>query len=186
MKVTETSLPGVLEIKPNVFADERGFFLETYRSSRYGDHGMNLQLHQSNHTRSDRGTLRGLHYQLARPQGKLVFAAHGEILDVAVDIRRGSSTFGQWHAVVLSDKNNKQLFIPENFAHGFCVLSENVDLIYLLTDEYDPDDQFAIRWNDPDIGIEWPIDNPTLSEKDRTSPFLRDIPDSGLPALTKQ
>jgi len=184
MKVIETPLPGVLEVEPNVFDDERGFFLETYRTSRYDGNGMVARFKQGNHTHSDRGTLRGLHYQKARPQGKLVFAARGEVLDVAVDIRRGSPHFGRWHAVVLNDQNHKQLFIPPDFAHGFCVLSETVDLMYLLTEEYDPDDQFGIRWNDPDIGVDWPSDDPILSEKDEICPFLSDLPVDDLPVFT--
>lgn len=181
MKVIETSLPGVHEIEPAVFDDDRGFFLETYRTSRYDDHGMAVRFRQSNHTHSGGGTLRGLHYQLAKPQGKLVYVARGEVLDVAVDIRRGSPNFGKWHAVLLNDRNHKQLFIPADFAHGFCVLSETVDLIYLLTNEYDPDDQYGIRWNDPDIGIDWPIADPILSEKDKICPFFSEVAPENLP-----
>ena len=181
MKVSKTLLPGVFEVEPKIFVDTRGFFLETYRISRYDRYGIAVQFRQSNHTHSARGTLRGLHYQLARPQGKLVYVAHGEILDVAVDIRRGSPNFGEWHATVLNDRNHKQLFIPPEFAHGFCVLSEHVDIIYLLTDEYDPEDQYAIRWNDPDIGIDWPIDNPILSERDQVCPFLLEMSSEILP-----
>ena len=181
MRVSCTPLPGVYEIEPKVFDDSRGFFLETYRASRYSRNNMAVEFRQSNHTHSAHRTLRGLHYQMARPQGKLVYAARGEVLDVAVDIRRGSPHFGQWHAVLLNDTNHKQLFIPPDFAHGFCVLSETVDLIYLLTDEYDPDDQYAIRWNDPDIGIRWPIKDPILSGKDQICSFLKDVPPDHLP-----
>ena len=181
MIVSETSLPGVCEVEPEVFADGRGFFLETYKKSRYELNGLAMRLHQTNHTHSEAGTLRGLHYQLVRPQNKLVYVVRGEIMDVAVDIRPGSPNFCMWHAVVLSAQNHKQLFIPSGFAHGFCVLSDNVDLIYLLTDEYDPNDQYAIRWDDPDIGINWPINNPVLSARDRSCPFLAEMPKEYLP-----
>jgi len=181
LNVIETPLPGVYEVEPTVFDDDRGFFLETYRTSRYDDHGMSVRFQQSNHTHSGHGTLRGLHYQLARPQGKLVYVARGEIFDVAVDIRRSSPHFGQWHGVLLNDQNHKQLFIPAGFAHGFCVVSETVDLIYLLTDEYDPDDQHAIRWNDPDIAVDWPIEDPILSEKDKICPYFSAVPHDKLP-----
>jgi len=181
MICSETPLPGVVEIEPKVFDDSRGYFLETYRTSIYDGNGVVARFKQSNHTHSTKGSLRGFHYQLARPQGKLIFVTQGEVLDVAVDIRRGSPTFGKSHAAILNDVNHKQLFIPVGFAHGFCVLSESVDIIYLLTDEYDPDDQRGIRWNDPDIGAEWPIDEPVLSDKDCTSPFLAEMEDNDLP-----
>lgn len=181
MKVSETFLPGVFEVEPDVFSDPRGFFIETYQTSRYNHFGLKAEFHQSNHTFSGRGTLRGLHYQLKMPQGKLVYVARGEVFDVAVDIRRGSPNFGKWHAAILNDQSHKQLFIPPDFAHGFCVLSETADIIYLLTEEYDPSDQHAIRWNDPDIGITWPIDNPILSDKDRICSFLAETQPKLLP-----
>lgn len=181
MKVIATDLNGVFEVEPEAFADGRGFFLETYRNSRYSSHEINLPIFQTTHTHSTGGSLRGLHYQLVRPQMKLVYVVRGEILDVAVDIRFGSPNFGKWHAAILNEQNHKQLIIPPDFAHGFCVLSEHADLIYLLSDEYDADDQHAIRWSDPEIGINWPIDNPILSEKDQICPFLSEIPREHLP-----
>lgn len=181
MNVTELELPGVLVIEPKVFGDERGFFLETYHRQRYREAGIPRPFVQDNHSRSQRGVLRGLHYQLTHPQGKLVMAVKGEIFDVAVDIRRGSRTYGQWAGAILSEKNHKQIYVPEGFAHGFCVLSEVADVIYKCTDVYTPGDDFGICWSDPDIGIDWPAGTPLLSEKDGQNPLLKDMPAENLP-----
>ena len=181
LKCTEKSLQGVFLIEPTVFRDDRGFFLETYHWEKYLAAGMDKPFVQDNHSHSCRGTLRGLHYQLKHPQGKLVYVVRGEIFDVAVDIRRGSSTFGRWTGTILSGKNKRQLFIPEGFAHGFCVISETADVLYKCTDLYAPGDEYGILWSDPVIGIDWPVENPTLSEKDTESPRLMDVPEKLLP-----
>jgi len=174
MKVTPTELPEVLLIEPDVFGDTRGFFMESFHAEKYGKLGLPQQFVQDNHSRSSRGVLRGLHYQLRQPQGKLVRVAAGEVFDVAVDIRTGSPRFGQWTGVVLSEDNHRQMYIPPGFAHGFCVLSEMADFLYKCTDYYAPDDEHGIIWNDPDIGIEWPDIKYLLSDKDRTHAKLND------------
>lgn len=181
LKFTEKSLPGVLLIEPMVFEDDRGFFMETYHGGKYGEAGMDQDFVQDNHSHSRRFTLRGLHYQLQHPQAKLVYVITGEILDIAVDIRRGSPTFGRWTGTLLSEKNRHQLFVPAGFAHGFCVLSETADVIYKCTDLYTPGDEFGILWSDPTIDVVWPIENPTLSEKDAENPKLKDVPEENLP-----
>lgn len=174
MTVHQTSLPGVLLIEPRVFGDARGFFLETYRAQKLADFGVPAFV-QDNHSRSLRGVLRGLHYQVVQPQGKLVMVARGEVFDVAVDIRKGSPTFGQWYGAVLNDENHRQMYVPPGFAHGFCVLSEVADFFYKCTDYYAPEGDRAIIWNDLDIGIEWPLAEPSLSAKDIQAPRLRDV-----------
>lgn len=175
MKVEATSLPGVLSIELRVFGDHRGRFMETYRDERYREVGITAAFVQDNFSSSARGTLRGLHYQLKQPQGKLVHVTRGEVFDVAVDIRRGSPTFGKWYGCMLSADNNRQLWIPPGFAHAFLVTSDSADFVYKTTAYYAPDDERAIRWNDPDIGIEWPWSgDPTLSARDRAAPGLRD------------
>ena len=179
MKVLTTALPGVLIIQPNVFGDARGFFQETYHAQRYRDAGLVLPFVQDNHSRSSRGVLRGLHAQLEHPQGKLVRVTQGSVFDVAVDIRRGSPTFGCWTGAILSEDNFQQLYIPPGFAHGFLALSERADFLYKCTDYYYPDDELGILWNDPDIGIEWPdcgVDY-RLSDKDRRNPRLNELVD---------
>lgn len=181
LKFTEKSLPGVLLIEPMVFEDDRGFFMETYHGGKYGEAGMDQDFVQDNHSHSRRFTLRGLHYQLNHPQAKLVYVITGEILDIAVDIRRGSPTFGRWTGTLLSEKNKRQLFVPAGFAHGFCVLSETADVIYKCTDLFTPGDEFGILWSDPTIDVVWPIENPTLSEKDAENPKLKDVPEENLP-----
>jgi dTDP-4-dehydrorhamnose 3,5-epimerase len=181
MKVVETKLDGVLIIEPRVFEDNRGFFLETFHSKRYADAGVPAQKFvQDNHSCSVRGTLRGLHYQLRYPQDKLVRALRGEIFDVAVDIRQGSPTFGRWIGVELTAENKRQLFIPAGFAHGFCVLGEIAEIEYKCTEYYVHDDQCGVAWNDPSIGIAWPIENPVLSERDAQLGFIDSLP-YGLP-----
>jgi len=172
MKILPTSLPGVLIIEPRVFNDPRGFFMETYNAGRFLENGLDLQFVQDNHSRSSYGVLRGLHYQEPNPQGKLVRVSHGSIFDVAADIRTGSPTFGQWFGIELSDENKLQLWVPPGFAHGFCVTSERADLIYKCTALYDPKSERGILWNDPALGIEWPVADPILSDKDRTAPPL--------------
>lgn len=178
---TETSLPGVLLIEPMVFEDDRGFFLETYHAQKYKEIGLTQVFVQDNHSHSRRGTLRGLHYQLNHPQGKLVYVITGEIFDVVVDIRPGSPTFGRWLGTTLSAENKRQLFVPEGFAHGLCVLSETADVMYKCTDLYAPGDEYGILWSDPTIDIVWPMENPILSEKDAKNPTLKDVPEECLP-----
>ena len=171
MNVIKTKLKDCVIIEPKVFSDERGFFLETYQANRYAEiAGIKLPFVQDNHSHSSKGVLRGLHFQKTKPQGKLVRVIKGEVFDVAVDIRRESSTFGQWEAVVLSEKNKKQFWVPPGFAHGFVVLSKTADFEYKCTDYYDPNDEGCIFWNDPDLSITWPIRHPKLSEKDLNAP----------------
>lgn len=182
MTVRETSLPGVLVVEPRVFGDARGFFVERYQAGRYAEAGIPATFVQDNHSRSTRGTLRGLHFQRCHPQGKLVEAIRGRIWDIAVDVRPGSPTFGQWEGVTLTEDSHRQLWVPPGFAHGFCVLSDEADVLYKCTDVYRPDDEGGVRWDDPDLGIEWPLDEaPLLSVKDRSLPSLADLADAGLP-----
>jgi dTDP-4-dehydrorhamnose 3,5-epimerase len=185
-EISKTSLGGVLLVKPQVFGDSRGFFLETFNYKRYAGAGLNRNFLQDNHSHSQQGVLRGLHYQLNNPQGKLVFAATGEIFDVAVDIRQGSETFGQWTGHRLSAENHHQLFVPEGFAHGFYVLSASADVIYKCTDIFVSGDDYGILWSDETIKIEWPVSgNVLLSEKDSKNPILKQIPPEKLPVYTK-
>lgn len=166
-----TSLPGVVLIVPKVFGDARGFLMETYKRSEFEAAGLPVALVQENHSRSSRGTLRGLHYQREpKAQGKLVRVIVGEIFDVAVDIRADSPNYGKWFGATLSADNRKSLYIPPGFAHGFCVTSAEAEVIYKTTAEYAPDHEFGIRWDDPALGIEWPVTTPTLSERDRVWP----------------
>jgi len=181
LKLVPTALPGCQVIEPAVFGDSRGFFYETWNAERFSENGLPTQFVQSNVSSSAKGVLRGLHYQWPRPQGKLVSVLQGEVYDVAVDIRRGSPTFGQWAAVVLSAENKKQFWIPEGFAHGFAVLSDTALFNYLCTDVYVKEADAGIRWNDADIAVDWPISAPVLSVKDETAPFLKDIAEDRLP-----
>ena len=167
MKFIPTKLPEVFVMEPDVFRDERGFFLETYNHQRYRDGGIDAVFVQDNQSRSERGTVRGLHAQWRRPQGKLLRAVQGEIFDVAVDIRVGSPRYLQWVGVTLSADNYRQLYVPPGFAHGFCVVSDLAEVEYKCTDIYDPQGELRILWNDPEIGVEWPAIKPILSEKDR-------------------
>lgn len=185
MKVVETNLPGCVIIEPAVFGDDRGFFLETWNAERYGEHGLPTQFVQSNVSASAKGVLRGLHYQWPNPQGKLVSVLEGEAYDVAVDIRLGSPYFGRWSAVVLSAENKRQLWIPEGFAHGFAVLSERAIFSYLCTAQYDKAADAGVRWDDERIGIDWPITEPLLSEKDAKAPFLGDVAPDRLPIYSE-
>lgn len=168
MNVTETALPGVLLIEPRVFGDSRGFFLETFAAERYAEAGITGPFIQDNWSHSCRGTLRGLHFQIQHPQGKLVHVMQGEIYDVAVDVRQDSPTFGKWVGVTLSAENKRQLWIPPGFAHGFAVLSETADFVYKCTDSYAPEHERTLLWDDESIGVEWPLEGePILSDKDR-------------------
>jgi dTDP-4-dehydrorhamnose 3,5-epimerase len=165
-------VPDVVLITPRVFTDDRGFFLETYSQRDFASAGITARFVQDNQSRSSRGVLRGLHYQVEHPQGKLVRVARGKIFDVAADIRRGSPTFGKWVGQILDDEKKQALWIPEGFAHGFCVLSDEADVAYKVTDFYDPSAEHGIRWDDPSLGIEWPLTNPILSGKDLEYPPL--------------
>lgn len=176
MKVTPTTIPDVLLIEPKVFGDARGFFFESFNRQGFREAtGLDLDFVQDNHSRSGKGVLRGLHYQIEQPQGKLVRVVRGAVFDVAVDIRRGSATFGQWVGTELSEDNHRQLWIPPGFAHGFMVLSDSADFLYKTTDYYAPAHERCIAWNDPDIGINWPADVvPQLSAKDQGGKRLAD------------
>jgi dTDP-4-dehydrorhamnose 3,5-epimerase len=182
VRFIEAGLPGVIIIEPDVFTDQRGYFLETYHAKKYADAGIPGPFVQDNFSRSVRGALRGLHYQRTHAQGKLVCAAEGVVFDVAVDIRPGSPTFGKWFGAELSAENKRQLYIPPGYAHGFCVLSDVAVFTYKCTNFYVPHDEGGILWNDPAIAISWPISNPILSAKDQTFKCLADIPLIDLPA----
>jgi dTDP-4-dehydrorhamnose 3,5-epimerase len=176
VKIIETKLQDCVIIEPSVFGDERGFFLESFQEKRYSEQaGIHLRFVQDNHSRSSKGVLRGLHFQKNRPQGKLVRVVRGEVYDVAVDIRSDSATFGEWEGVILSEKNKTQFWIPPGFAHGFVVLSDTADFEYKCTEYYDPSDEGSIRWDDPDLNISWPVEDPVLSTKDRQAEKLKDI-----------
>ncbi|MBX2884748.1 MAG: dTDP-4-dehydrorhamnose 3,5-epimerase [Granulosicoccus sp.] len=178
MQVTPTRLPDVLVVEPRLFGDERGFFLESWNRSTWQSKGVNVDFVQDNHSRSEQGVLRGLHYQIKQPQGKLVRVTRGEVFDVAVDIRRSSPTFGQWVGVLLSAENHKQLWVPAGFAHGFYVTSESADFQYKCSDYYAPEFERALLWNDPAVGIEWPLvegQAPGLSEKDKAGLPLSEL-----------
>lgn len=177
MRVLPTELPGVVIIEPDVHRDGRGFFLETYHADRYRDHGIPGPFVQDNHSQSVAGTLRGLHLQLRRPQGKLIRVVEGEVFDVAVDVRRGSPTFGRWVSVTLTADNFRQCYVPPGFAHGFCVVSPIAQLEYKCTDLYDPASEIGIAWNDPAIGISWPVTDPILSQRDSRHPTLAELGD---------
>jgi dTDP-4-dehydrorhamnose 3,5-epimerase len=176
MQVHATAIPGVLLFEPRVFGDARGFFLETFHAARYAEAGLTLPFVQDNWSRSARGILRGLHFQWPNPQGKLVSVVSGAVWDVAVDIRKGSPTYGQHVGVELSADNKRQLWVPPGFAHGFCVLSESADFVYKCTALYEPQHDRGIRWNDPALAIPWPVASPLLSPKDTAAPLLADAP----------
>lgn len=169
-----TELDEVILCVPEVFCDARGFFMECYHAAKYSEGGVRAVFVQDNRSCSMKGVLRGLHYQVHKPQAKLVSCIRGEIYDVAVDIRKGSPTFGKWSAAVLSETNHRQLYIPGGFAHGFCVVSESAEILYKCSEFYDPRDDRGIRWNDPELGITWPVMEPLLSAKDTGQPFMRD------------
>lgn len=176
MRVTETELPGVLLIEPDVFGDERGFFMETWNRDRYAASGLPETFVQDNLSRSAKGVLRGLHFQNPGAQGKLVQVLAGAVFDVVVDIRRGSPTFGKWVGETLSADDRRQLWAPPDFAHGFCVISETADFMYKCSTPYRPEDEHVIHFGDPEIGIEWPVADPILSDRDHAAPLLRDAP----------
>lgn len=183
MNIIKTSLEGILIIKPNVFEDKRGFFMETYNQNRYNDFGIDATFVQDNLSYSQKKTVRGLHYQIKHPQAKLVQVISGEIFDVAVDIRLGSPTFGKWTGIRLSSENRRQVFIPEGFAHGFCVMSEFAIFYYKCSDFYMPNDEGGIIWSDPDIGIKWPVEDPIVSEKDKQFQKLFALTPEQIPSL---
>ncbi len=183
MKVVKTDLDGVLIIEPQVFGDGRGFFLETYHQHRYQEFGINADFVQDNLSFSKRRTLRGLHFQHPNAQAKLVQVPLGEVFDVVVDIRPQSPSFGRWIGEYLSDKNKKQLFIPDGFAHGFCVVSDTALFHYKCSDFYASECEGGINWNDPGLAIDWPVDDPVVSEKDRALPILSEIATDRLPSL---
>jgi dTDP-4-dehydrorhamnose 3,5-epimerase len=175
MKIKPTAIPDVLLIEPDVFGDNRGFFMETWHRQKYAEAGLDVNFVQDNHSRSGKGVLRGLHYQLEQPQGKLVRVATGVVFDVAVDVRKGSPTFGQWVGVELSEENQHQLYVPPGFAHGFSVLSESADFLYKCTDYYAPQYEHGILWNDPDINIQWPGCDFKISDKDKENKLLKEM-----------
>ena len=176
MNVITCEIPGLVVVEPKVFGDARGFFMETWNRQSCREAGLDWNFVQDNVSLSRRGTLRGLHFQNPAPQGKLVFVLQGEVFDVAVDIRCSSPTFGRWHGLHLSGENKRQFFIPPGFAHGFAVLSETALFAYKCTEFYTPQNELTLAWNDPDIGIRWPLDDPQLSEKDARGPRLKDLP----------
>ncbi|MFU8858990.1 MAG: dTDP-4-dehydrorhamnose 3,5-epimerase [Cyclonatronaceae bacterium] len=182
MKFDRTDIPEVIVIKPRVYSDQRGFFAESYRKSYFRENGIDNDFVQDNLSRSTRGTIRGLHYQLINPQAKLVSVTRGRVLDVVVDVRKGSPTFGRYVTEELTSDNKWMLYVPEGFAHGFCVQSDEADFYYKCSDYYNPDGERGIAWNDPDIGIEWPVsDPPVLSERDSRLPRLNEMDDRDLP-----
>jgi dTDP-4-dehydrorhamnose 3,5-epimerase len=181
MKAVSTSLPGVLVVEPQVFGDHRGFFYESYNEAKYAKLGIHANFVQNNVSRSAKGVLRGLHYQWPNPQGKLVSVLEGEVYDVAVDIRRGSPTYGQWAGVMLTAENRRHMWIPAGFAHGFCVLSDFATFTYQCTSLYDPAADASICWNDAALAIDWPISNPLISAKDAKAPLLAEVPADRLP-----
>ncbi len=175
MNLRPTAIPDVLLIEPDVHGDRRGFFMESYHQKKFAESGINQDFVQDNHSRSEKGVLRGLHFQLNNPQGKLIRVVTGEVFDVAVDIRKGSATFGQWVGECLSEENHKMLYVPPGFAHGFCVVSEVADFLYKCTDFYDPSDEQGIIWNDPQVNISWPGDSFELSAKDQQYKTLAEM-----------
>lgn len=175
-KFQKTSIEGVYVIEPAVFGDERGYFMETYHAGEFKEAGLDFTFIQDNQSKSKKGVLRGLHFQYTKPQGKLVRVIKGEVFDVAVDLRKNSPTYGKWEGVVLSEENKKQFYVPEGFAHGFLVLSDEAEFTYKCTDFYDPDDEGGILWNDEDVNIPWPMDGDEiiLSDKDKTLKTLKE------------
>jgi dTDP-4-dehydrorhamnose 3,5-epimerase len=176
-----STLAEIILVEPQVFEDDRGFFLETYHQARYGEKGIDRPFVQDNHSHSRKGSVRGLHYQLEHPQGKQVYSVTGRIFDVVLDIRRGSPTFGNWCGAHLSAENKRQIYIPPGFAHGFSVLSDRADVIYKCTDIYTPGDEYGVLWNDPDLEIDWGVDNPIVSPKDLENSRLSRIARELLP-----
>lgn len=175
IKIINTRLDGVFVIEPRVFQDNRGVFYESYSKRIYREAGIVADFVQDNHSVSQQGTLRGLHYQLGKGQAKLIRVTQGEVFDVIVDVRKDSPTFGQWEGITLSAQNFKQVYIPVGFAHGFLVLSDRAEFLYKCSEYYAPKEERGVRWNDPDVAVDWPSENPILSEKDKYLPFLREI-----------
>jgi dTDP-4-dehydrorhamnose 3,5-epimerase len=184
MKASRTEELDLIVLEPRVFADKRGHFLELFQAERYREHGIPDRFVQDNLSFSIKGVVRGLHFQLGRPQGKLVGVIQGSIFDIAVDVRCGSPTFGRHAGLILSSDNYRQIYIPEGFAHGFCVLSDSAMVLYKCTDYYVPEEERGIRWDDPSLNISWPVPSPVLSEKDRTYPFLSEMAVDQLPRFT--
>ncbi len=182
MKFTPTELAGVVLIEPRIHTDDRGYFVEVYHRLKFDEGGINATFVQDNRVRSTHGALRGLHAQVRRPQGKLVSVTRGEIFDVAVDIRRGSPTFGHWVGETLSAESFRMMYIPPGFAHGYCVTSDVAEVAYKCTELYDPGGEIVIAWNDPELGVRWPVDEPILSERDNNAPRLSELADA-LPAI---
>jgi dTDP-4-dehydrorhamnose 3,5-epimerase len=181
MEFKATFIQGLLIIEPDCFKDERGFFLETFQQERYRQAGITDDFVQDNQSRSGKGVLRGMHFQIAKPQAQIVTVLRGEIFDVAVDLRQGSPTFGQWFGAVLSDKGARQAYMAAGLAHGFCVLSDWADLHYKVSRFYDPQDEGGLLWDDPEVGIKWPLALPKVSSRDAAYPRLKDIKVSQLP-----
>jgi dTDP-4-dehydrorhamnose 3,5-epimerase len=186
LQANDTSIPGVLEIQPKVFRDARGFFLETYHQQKFAELGIHETFVQDNHSRSAKGTLRGLHYQVQHAQAKLCRVIEGEALDVAVDIRLGSPTFGKWTSVVLSAERQNMIFIPQGFAHGFLALTDSVQFLYKCSDVYDPSSEHGILWNDPDLAIDWGVSKPLISDKDARNLTLAAMPREFLPKYSRK
>ncbi|MBC8205748.1 MAG: dTDP-4-dehydrorhamnose 3,5-epimerase [Kiritimatiellaeota bacterium] len=187
MEVVSLEIKDVKLVKPRIFKDDRGFFLQTYHQKQYQDAGIPSVFVQDNWSHSSKGVLRGLHYQLKNPQAKLVSVLRGEVFDVVADIRKGSPTFGKWVAERLSAENGHQLYVPEGLAHGFLVLSDEVDFLYKCSDFYTPGDEYGVRWDDPEVGIQWPeCGNPILAQKDRNAPFLKDVQVENLPEFCNE
>lgn len=184
MRRIETSLPGACLIEPTVFSDERGFFFESYHETKYAELGITDRFVQDNHSRSVRGTLRGMHYQIERPQAKLCRVVHGEVLDVIIDIRRGSPRFGQHESVILSAENKRQLYVPTGFAHGYLVLSDTAEFLYKCSEFYFSRWDRGIAWNDPAVGIKWGLESPILSARDKSHPTLSQVPEAELPSFS--
>ena len=187
MEIIKTHLPGVIVFEPKIFGDSRGFFLESYREDVFAEAGINAKFVQDNHSRSTKGVLRGLHYQMTQTQGKLVRVVSGKVFDVAVDVRKSSPTFGQWYGIQLDEQSMRMMYVPPGYAHGFVVLSDTADFLYKCTDYYHPQSENGIAWNDPDIGIEWPLkelpqSEVSLSEKDKVNPRLKDQLEDRLPS----
>lgn len=183
MNVVPTPIPGLLLIKPQVFGDERGFFLESYQRSRFVENGIPLDFVQDNHSRSTLGVVRGLHYTIKRPQAQTVYVSNGKIFDVAVDLRRNSPTFGRGFGVIIDGDDPSMLYLPPGFAHGFCVLSARADVHYKVTHVYEADDEAGLYWNDPVLGVDWPVTDPSLKARDAAFPLLADIPSDRLPQV---
>jgi len=174
LNVIKGKLDGILILEPKVFGDERGFFIESYNSAKFAEIGINLDFVQDNHSRSAKGVVRGLHYQINPGQDKLVRVVKGEVFDVVVDVRRSSPTFGEWESFYLSEENKRQVFVPKGFAHGFCVISDMADFVYKCSEYYSPADERGILWNDSDLGIEWPQKGTIISPRDQKLPLLKD------------